>query len=114
MNIEVPAFAQVLTGDGDSGGVGYATVADNSGFYVGCVAYINNNATQKRCVIVDLVGTTKVGLRFISEEFGTQAYPVYGGHSSLAAFTVATASRLNMDRQLAKIQPPWTRTGLPG
>lgn len=106
MNIDAPAFSQDLTVDGPTSG--YATVTDNSGFFVGCIAFLCRTDAQQRCVITELVGGDQVGLRFIAED-NEQEKPRYGSRSNLTGWTVAKQTRLNMSSQLAKIEKPWVR-----
>lgn len=106
MNIDVPAFGQALTANGDA--TGYVTVASNAGFYVGCIAFLSNTSLNQRCVITELVSTNQVGVRFIANDLEQQT-PQYGSRSNCSAFTTATSARLNQEAQLAKIIPPFTR-----
>ncbi len=110
-NIEVNDYSQALTVNGDA--TGYATVADTSGFYVGCLGWLRNDdgdAACKRVIIVDVKSAVLVGVRFIAaDNEQQQSIQVYGGRSDLSAFTTAKHSKLYMEGQLAKYEPAFAK-----
>lgn len=106
MQIEVKDYRQDATVNG--GPSGYLTVTDNSGFFVGCIAFLCRDDKQQRCVITELVSTNQVGLRFIADDNEGQ-FPTYGSRSDLTGWTTALHTRLNMSKQLARIEKAWLR-----
>lgn len=107
-SIQVPAISADLSVNGNA--AGYATVASNAGFYPGCIAWIQNDNTSKRCLILSLSSTDKVYLKFLPEE--NQGYKFtspQAGPSSLSAFTTALHSRLYMEAQLAPVDLNYTK-----
>lgn len=106
MQIEVPEARQDATVDG--GPTGYLSVSNNVTFFVGCEAFLCRSNLQKRCIITELVGTTQVGLRFQADD-NEQQFPSYGNRSDLTGWTVALGTRLNMPKQLARIEKAWSR-----
>lgn len=87
-----------LTSDGDA--TGYATVASNADFYAGAQLFISDgNSASQLCQVTDLVGTTKIGLRFINVD-GRLNPPQYGIKSDLSAYTVAQGARLDLFSQV--------------
>jgi hypothetical protein len=108
-SISVPEASAALTANG--GATGYVTVADNTPFYPGCIAWLSNtDAVNQRCLITDLSGTTLIGIRFLPEEndpVGKQFSARYQGYgrSNCSAFTVAKSSRISMSSQLAPVEP---------
>lgn len=105
MNIEVLPVSAALSADGDA--TGYAAIASTTGWYVGAVGFIRNNASKvNRIVITEIKDGTHVGVRFIADDNEQQAaVQVYGGRSDLTGYTVATASRLYQERQLVRVDP---------
>lgn len=105
-SIPVPEAFAVLTAAG--GADGYATVASNTGYYPGCDAWLYDTVSglSKHCMITDLVGSTKVGLRIIPDS-GSGAGPSYG-RSSLTAFPITTSS-LSMPAQTARVDASFTK-----
>lgn len=105
-NIQVPAASADLTGNGNV--AGYVTVGSNAAFYPGCVAWLINNdaGSSKRCLIVKLVSTDKIYVRFLPEENQGYKFPApSAGYSDCTAFTTAKSSRINMEAQLAPVDP---------
>jgi hypothetical protein len=111
-SIEVNDYFQALTADGDTSG--YAKVADSSGYYVGCIAYIQGaTAPSKRCLITEIEDGLHIGLRFIADDMEQQlAIQVYGGRSDLTGYTVADGAKVYMERQVARVEPQFLKPNL--
>ena len=108
MDIQVPAAAANLTANG--GATGYVTVADNTPFYPGCIAWLSDTDGSQRCLITDLVGTTLVGLRFLLEEnCGYRFQPPSYGRSNCSAYTLAKSAKINMPAQVAPVEPAFDK-----
>jgi len=112
-NIEVPAASADLTADGT--GQGYVTVGSNDPFFVGCEAWLSSDAEpSRRCLIVDLISTNKIGLRFIEEEnCGLKFQPPRYGLSDVSAYLVSDNATLSMSQQLAQVDPAFDKPGVP-
>jgi len=99
----------VFTADGTANG--FATVGSNTGFFVGAQANISDSTGRSdRVVITALVSTNQLGLKIIAPlpaAVGTNPWattqvplaPNYG-RSSLAAYTLANASKIDMEAQI--------------
>lgn len=98
------AFA-LLTMDGDS--QGYVTVADNAPFFPGAFAWLFSDTQPSRyCLITDLQGTTRIGLRFVNEDgsgAGTNA-PSYD-RSDCSAYLVVDNAKIDMPAQVVPVEP---------
>lgn len=106
-SIEVPDTSAALTADGDA--TGYATITSTTGWFAGAKGFIRNNSSAKRVIITEIKDATHIGLRFIADDAEQQgAVQVYGGRSDLTGFTVASSSRLYMERQLVRVEPQYT------
>jgi hypothetical protein len=104
MHIEVPEFSQAFAADG--GTSGSIQVADSSGFYVGCIAYLRRTDANARVIIVSIPDATHVGVRIIGDVDNERVrYQVYGAQSDLTGWTTAKGSRISMPQQLAQIEP---------
>jgi hypothetical protein len=90
---------EAFTANGDTAGLGFATVASNVGFKVGATAWLRGTAlTTVQCTVESLVSTDKIGLRFklFTPGFPDREIPTYG-RSSLASYTLAAASTISQE-----------------
>lgn len=99
-SVFAPERFAALTADGEA--AGYITVADNEGFYPGAVAWIrDNNSDPLECIITELVGTTKIGLR--NKRTGS-----YGGRTDMSGYTIAQNATISMEGQVVAVDEPFT------
>jgi hypothetical protein len=105
-SIAVPAFWQDFAANGDS--TGKIQVSDSSGFFVGCIGYIQRDDAEARVIIVAVPDSTHVQVRIIADDNEQQA-PLqrYGGFSDLTGWTTAKHSRVSMEDQIARVDPAW-------
>lgn len=104
MNIQVPAYSQPLSANGDA--TGYLTVASSVGFYAGCRGFISSDNQSQRVVITEVKDATHVGARVIADDNEQQgSQQRYGGRSDFSAYTTALHSTLWMEDQLARVEP---------
>lgn len=110
----VPAISASLAADG--GADGTATLATNTGFYPGMRGFISDDNGAQAVLIVDLVSTTKIGLRYIVEDSlgpsdnaarsgSVRAYQ-NAGRTPLAAWTTANHSKVSFGVQVVPVQQP--------
>lgn len=102
MNAWVPEANAALTVDGGSDG--YITVADNTPFYPSAEAFLySTNVTGQRVMITDLVGSTKIGIRFLAE-FPNRV-PTYG-KSDCSTLKLADSAKISMPGQVVRVEQP--------
>ncbi len=86
-----------FTADGDTAGLGTATIASTVGFCVGADAWITSDTeAPARCVIESVVSSTVLGIRiksFRQAPFQDIEIPSYG-RSSLAIYDLADNARI--------------------
>ncbi len=108
MQVFVPGNSVSGTGDAN----GYLTVTTNVGIYPGAKGFIRkgDGTLPQYCMISDLSGGTKVGIRFLPEGMddpklrtGVVKFPYYG-RDSLAAYTAG--STFFMEAQLVEVYQP--------
>lgn len=105
---QVPQITAILTAVG--GADGYVSVASNEGFFPGAFAWLNDGVDMQYVQIAELVGPTKIGIRFwpVSQDdpklrTGTVTYPNFG-RNTCAAF--AAGARLTQHSQVAPVKAP--------
>ncbi len=106
-NIQVPAARADLSSDGS---LGYVSVADNTPFYPGCIAWLQDDDGSQRCLIVKLEGSDKIWLRFLPEENQGIKFPQpRDGYSDCTSYTTAKSSRIYQEAQLAPVDPAFDK-----
>ena len=106
--IRAPQTSADLTADGSA--AGFVTVASNATFFPGCIVWLTSTTTSQRCLIIKLVGTNQIYLRFVPEEFQKNAPAApKDGFSDCSPFTLVKASRLNMEAQVAPVDPAFSK-----
>ena len=102
-----------FTGTGDSSG--YLTGVSNVGVYPGATGYLrkSDNTANQFVQVTDVVGATKVGLKFLPEGMddvklrnGVVKFPNYG-HTDLTAY--GAGSILQLPAQTAPVNQDGTR-----
>jgi hypothetical protein len=108
--IEAAEISAALTANGDVAGAGYATIASTAGFYAGARGFISNTAgASKRVIITEIQSATILGVRFIADDNESQlSIQVYGGRSSIAAYTTVGGARIYQESQLVRVDPTFT------
>jgi hypothetical protein len=94
-----------FTGTGDADG--YLTGTSNAGVYPGRegnLVLTSNGTLNQRVRVTDVIGTTKVGLQFVTE--GSPQRPSYG-HNSLAAY--GAGATLILEAGLAPVKGDGSR-----
>lgn len=102
--IETAPISQAFTADGLASGI--AAVASTAGIYVGTIGYLSATGLPgQRCIVVSVVDATHVGVRIIADDNENQlAIQVYGGTSSLVAYTLAGGAKLSIPSQIARVE----------
>jgi len=99
----------LFTADGTANGI--ATVGSNTGFFIGAQANISDSTGRSdRVVIVSLPSATTIGLKIIAplpaavggSPWATTQVPLAPnyGRTSLTAYTLANASKIDMEAQI--------------
>ncbi len=108
MQVFVPENSVSGTGGAD----GYLTVSTNVGIYPGGIGYIakSDGSAAQKCMCSELVGGTKVGIRFLPEGMddpklrtGAVRYPNYG-RDDISAYTAG--STFYMEAQTVSVYQP--------
>lgn len=107
MNETIPEAFAALTGNGTAAGI--ITIADNTPFYAGALAWIwGTTAANRRVQIVRLIGTTQMVLRFHGNSTDGEdiaVAPTYGA-DNMTAYTTADAAKINMEAQVVRVHQP--------
>jgi len=85
---------------------GYATVTSNVAFKVGATVWIRSNTVAGRqCVVTDLSSSTKVGLRFYTnDQTSADSVPRYG-RSDLSAYLLADGAAISQEAGIVPVIP---------
>lgn len=93
-----------LTANGGSDG--YATVASNTAFKVGATVWIRSTLVAGRqCVVTDLNSSTKVGLRFYTnDQTSADSIPRFT-RSDLSAYLLADTASISQEAGIVPVIP---------
>lgn len=85
-----------------NGGVnGYITVADNTPIFPNAKGWLTDSTKSQYCIVTDLIGTTQIGLRFISS---TGAANNNYGKNDCSSYL--TGSTFNQELQPCEVEEP--------
>lgn len=103
-------IAEALAAFTANGGAdGFITVADNTGFYPGALAWIwSSTQASRRVQITSLQGTTKIGVRFHGNaaEGETRGVAPSYGRDSVSAFLLADGATIDQEAQAVRVIQP--------
>lgn len=108
-SIIIGSTSAALTANGGSDG--FATVASNANFYPGAVvSIISGTVAGKDCLVTELSGSTKIGLRFIDvrNSSGDLVGPSYG-RSDLSAYLTADTAKVFQSTQAVRVNPAFSK-----
>lgn len=90
----------------NGGSDGYATVTSNAAFKVGATVWIRSSTVAGRqCVVTDLNGSNKVGLRFYAnDQTSVDSVPRYG-RSDLSAYLLADSATISQEAGIVPVIP---------
>lgn len=108
-SIAAPSVTAALTADGDN--TGFVTVASNALFYPGATAFlISTMAPSQECIITELSGATRIGLRFLNRTDASGRVPgPYFGRNDCSAYKAADSANITQPAQAVRVEPAFSK-----